>query len=168
MDVKELLDDENPDPKKFFDDTEYSTLLIGREGFNKNQNDSADLIETLLAKDTTRKEAEAIFLKLKSLKATKLLIETIKSAKTERDKAKLCAACWESGLDFTANFLFFTELGCSNDFALAMEALTVVESIEGIILQSELTKGLEIIQNCKSKNVSILEFLTNNIKARLT
>jgi len=167
MDIKELLDDENPDPKKFFDEKEYSTMLIGREGFSKNQNDSADLIETILGKNVSRKDAEEIFLKLKNLKAAKLLTDTIKSAKSDRDKSKLCAACWESGLDFTGNFLFFTELACSNDFALAMEALTVVENIEGVILESDLIKGMEIAQNAKSKHASILEFLINNIKQRI-
>jgi hypothetical protein len=167
MDVKELLDDESLDPKKFFDEKEYVTLLIGREGFNKNQNDSADLIERLLEKNISRAETEEIFIKLKHLNANKLLIDTLKSAKTDRDKAKLCVACWESGLDFTSHFLFFTELACSKDFALAMEALTVVESIEGIILESDLTKGIEIAQNSKSKNASIVEFLIGNIKQRI-
>lgn len=168
MDIKELLDDENLDPKKFFNEEEYVTLIVDRDGFNKNQNDTADLIETLLAKDTPRKDAEEIFLKLKTLKASKLLVDTIKAAETTRDKAKLCAACWESGLDFTADFLFFTELACNNDFALAMEALTVVENIEGVIDEATLSKGLEMAMNCKSKNTAIIEFLTTNIKQRIS
>ncbi len=168
MDIKELLDDENLDPQKFFNEEEYITLIVDRDGFNKNQNDTADLIETLLAKDTIRKDAEEIFLKLKTLKASKLLIDTITAAKTTRDKAKLCAACWESGLDFTENFLFFTELTCNDDFALAMEALTVVENVEGVISESELTKALEMAMNCNSKNTAIIEFLTTNIKERIS
>ncbi len=167
MVLDQLLDDEALNPKKLFDENEYSTLMIGRDGFNKNQNDSADLIETLLSKGVTRKECEDIFLKLKNLKAHKLLIDTLRSAKTDSDKAKLCAACWECGLDFTAHFLFFTELASSNDFALAMEALTVVESIEGIILESDLTKAMEIVQNSTSKNTAILDFLRENIKQRI-
>jgi hypothetical protein len=168
MDVKELLDDESLDPKKFFNEEEYVTLIVNRDGFNKNQNDTADLIETLLAKDTQRKEIEDIFLQLKTLKANKLLVDTIAAAETTRDKAKLCAACWESGLDFTENFLFFTELACNNDFALAMEALTVVENIEGVITENNLTKALEMAMNCKSKNTAIIEFLITNIKQRIS
>ena len=67
----------------------------------------------------------------------------------------------------SSHSLFFTELTCSNDFALAMEALTVVESIEGVILESDLTKAMEIAQNSKSKNASIIDFLTENIKQRI-
>ena len=167
MDPKELLDDENPDSEKFFNEEEYVTMVVNRDGFNKHQNDSADLIETLLAKKISRQECEDIYLKLKNLKAHKFLIDTLKSAKNDRDKAKLCAACWECGLDFTSHFLFFTELACSNYFALAMEALTVVESIEGVILESDLIKAMEIVQNTKSTNAKILEFLTVNIKQRI-
>ncbi len=168
MVLNELLNDDALDPKKLFDDKEYVTMIIGREGFNKNQNDSADVIETLLSKDVTRKECEDIFLKLKSLKAHQLLIDTLKTAKNDSQKAKLCAACWECGLDFTDHFIFFAEMVCGNDFALAMEALTVVENMEGTISESELTKGMEIAQNAKSKNTSIIEFLIANIKQRIS
>lgn len=35
--IEELLDDDALDPKKLFNEEEYSTLIIGREGFNKNK-----------------------------------------------------------------------------------------------------------------------------------
>jgi len=168
MDIKELLDDENPDPKKFFDEKEYNTLIVNREGFSKKENDIADLIETLTSKDVTRAETEEIFSKLKSLNAAKMLVDEIAKAKHGENKAKLCAACWESGLDFTEHFLFFTELACSNDFNIAMEALTVVENIEGTISEEILTKALEIAQNTKSNNSTIIEDLILNIRQRIS
>ena len=63
--IKELLDEDAFDPKKLFDEEEYSTLIIAREGFSKKDNTAADLLEGLLEKGITRQESEAIFLKLK-------------------------------------------------------------------------------------------------------
>jgi hypothetical protein len=65
--IKELLDEDAFDPKKLFDEEEYSTLIIAREGFSKKDNTAADLLEGLLEKGITRQESEAIFLKLKFL-----------------------------------------------------------------------------------------------------
>lgn len=166
MNIDELLDDETPDPKKYFDEKEYSTLIVNREGFSKQQNDTADLIETLLEKDLVRTEQEDIFTRLKELNAQSILVSSIKEVKKDSQKAKLCSACWESGLDFTSHFVFFVELSCSDDFSLAMEALTVVENIEGQIPENILVKGLEIAQNTSSQNKELIDDLINNIKQR--
>lgn len=167
MNIDELLDEEeNKDPKKYFDEKEYSTLIVDREGFTKQQNDTADLIETLLEKDLSRTESEDIFSRLKDLNAQKLLVDSIKSLKKDSAKAKLCSACWESGLDFTDHFVFFVELSCADDFMLAMEALTVVENIESNIAENTLVKALEIAQNTTSKNKELVDDLITNIKQR--
>lgn len=167
MDIKELLDDESLDPKKLFDEKEYSTLIVNREGFNKKENDIADLVESLLEKEISRAEMEEIFSKLKDKNAGAILTESIKKSNKISDKTILTAACWESGLDFTSDFLMFTELACNNDFALAMEALTVVENIEGIVQDDTLTQALLMAQNSKSNNSSILEDLIENLKQRI-
>ena len=52
--IKELLDEDAFDPKKLFNEEEYSTLIIAREGFSKKENNAADLIESLLEKEITR------------------------------------------------------------------------------------------------------------------
>lgn len=167
MEIKELLDDDNLDPKKFFDEKEYSTLYINREGFSKKDNETADLVEALLDKTITRQEQEEIFSKLKEKKAGPLLLEAIKNTKRANEKAKLIAACWESGIDFTGEILFFTELGCNEDFSIAMEALTVVENLEGPVSEATLAKAIEIVQNCSSINTSITEDLIVSLKQRV-
>ncbi|MGZ3901941.1 MAG: hypothetical protein ACXVNM_12195 [Bacteroidia bacterium] len=168
MDIKELLDDESLDPQKFFNEEEYSTLIVNRDGFNKKDNDIADLVESILDKEISRAELEAIFSKLKEKNAKAILIESIKKAGKVSEKTKLAAACWESGLDFSDEILFFTELACSDDFALAMEALTVVENSEGTIAENTLSKAIELVQNCKSNNAAILEDLINSLKQRVS
>lgn len=167
MDIKELLDDEEFDPKKLFNEEEYSTLIINREGFNKKQNTNADLVEGLLDKGISREESEEIFKKLKDSNSQRLLIDSIRSAERTSEKAVLTAACWESGLDFTNDFLFFVELACSDDFQLSMEALTVVEYCEGMIDEATLTKALEIAQSAKTPNEQLVHDLIDNIKQRI-
>lgn len=167
MDVKELLDDDAFEQKKLFNKEQFNTLIINREGFNKSENDLADLIETLLDTKITRQESEEIFTKLKEGNAQNLLVNAITTAVKTEEKAKLIAASWESGLDFTPHFLFFAELVGNDDFQVSMEALTVVENIESQIDESILTKALVMAQSAKSKNVDLVNELITNIKSRI-
>lgn len=166
--IKELLDEDSFDPKKLFDKEEYNTLIIEREGFSKKDNNAADLIENLLDKEITRQESEAIFSKLKELNSIDLMVNSINSAQRTEEKICLTAACWESCLDFTNHFLFFTELACHDDFLLAVEALTVVQNCEGTLDEQTLTKALEIVQNTKSKHHELINDLTSTIKSRIS
>lgn len=168
MDVKELLDDDALDPKRLFDQKEYVTLLVNRDGFNKKENDTADLVYLLLEKELTREEQEDIYSKLKAKNASDMLVEAIKNVDRKSDKAKLIAACWESGLDFSSHFLFFTELACDADFLVSMEALTVVDNIDAKLDENILSAALEIAQNSKSKNTHNIEDLIANIKHRIS
>lgn len=166
MDIKELLDEDAFDPEKLFNEEEYSTLIINREGFSKKENASADLIEALLEKDLSREESEALFLKLKTGNADKLLVDAIKKAARVEEKTKLVAACWECGLDFSSHFLLFVELACHDDFQLALEALSVVESSEGVIGEDTLQTAMEIALAAKSKNPQLVSDLIENLKSR--
>lgn len=165
--VKELLDEDAFDPKKLFNEEEYSTLIIKRDGFNKKENNAADLLEGLLDKGITRAESEEIFLKLKESNSVDIMVDAIKKAQRVEEKTILAAACWESCLDFTNHFLFFAELACNDNLLLSLEGLTVVENCEGTIDESTLTKALEIAQNSKSKNRELVEALITNIKSRI-
>ena len=168
MNVKELLDDDAFDPKKLFNEEEYNTLLINRDGFSKKQNDVADLIHTLLEKTTTRVESEEIFKTLKDKNAQEVLVNAIKQCDRISEKIKLTAACWETCLDFSKHFLFFVELACNKEFALSMEALTVVENCEEPLINQEIiTQALVIVKNTKSPHTALLEDLKNNIMARI-
>lgn len=167
MDIKELLDEDAFDPEKLFNEKEYSTLIIKRDGFSKKENSSADLIEGLLDKERTREECEEIFLKLKENNAQEMLVNAIRSAGRAEEKAILAAACWESGLDFSAHYLFFVELATSDHFRLAMEAITVVENCEGTIDEATLKQALNMAEKSSSKNQSLTEDLIAIIRDRI-
>lgn len=168
MGADELLEDDAFDNEKLFNEEEYSTLIIGREGFNKKENTTADLIEGLLEKEVSRQEQEDIFSKLKEANAQKIMMDAIHTANRIDEKKILVAACWECGLDFSGYFLDFVKLATHEDFQLSLEALSVVESIEGVLEEKVLTEAMEIVQSAKSPNKELLQDLSDNIKARIS
>lgn len=167
MNEKDFSEEENSDPKKYFNEKEYSTIIVNREGFSKKQNEMADLINELLEKELSREETENIFKQLKEGNAQSVLVEAIQNVKKNDDKARLCAACWESGLDFTSYFSFFAGLSCNADFLLAMEALTVVENIPGKITEEELKNALVKARDTNNGNKDIIADLEENIRSRM-
>ncbi|MBL7931133.1 MAG: hypothetical protein JNL60_04505 [Bacteroidia bacterium] len=167
MKVEELLDEDALSPDKLFNEKEFSTLIIDREGFTRKENSTADLIQALLEKENSREEDETIFSKLKEANSQRVIVEAISSAGRMEDKIKLTAACWECGLDFTPYFLDFVALVMQPDFQLALEALSVVESIEGSLDEATLTRALKIAQTVKSDNKELVKDLIENIKSRI-
>ena len=165
--LNELLDEDALDPKKLFDEKEYNTLIIDRGGFSKKENNTADLLEQLLDPNITRIESEEIFSKLKDMKAQKLLVDAIKNAERIEEKIILTATCWECGLDFSSDFLFFVELTCQENFELAMEALTVVEYNDSDLETPLLKSALVIAEQSKSGNAALVNDLIQNINSRL-
>lgn len=168
MGVDELLDEDAFDPEKLFNEEEYSTLIIGREGFNKKENTTADLLESLMEKGITRQESETIFLKLKESNSQKVMMDALQTAQRVNEKATIAAACWECGLDFTPYFLEFVKLATHEDFQLALESLSVLESIEGVIDEKILSEAMEIARSAKSLHKELVSDLVNTIKARIS
>lgn len=167
MGVDELLEEDAFDPKKLFNEEEYSTLIIGREGLNKKENNTADLLESLMEKEISRQESEAIFSKLKETNSQKVMMDALRTAQRINEKTIIVAACWECGLDFTPYFLDFVKLATHEDFQLSLEALSAVESIEGVLDEKVLTEAMEIAQSAKSPNKELVNDLIENIKLRI-
>jgi hypothetical protein len=167
MSITELLDDDTFDPEKLFNEKNFRTLVIDRNGFSKKENNTADIVSELLDKNITRQESEEIFARLKEMKAQAILIQSINAAEDAEDQAKLVAACWESGLDFSDHFQFFVSLANSRDYRIAMEALTVVENCEGKIPEKILRDCIDSVNVNNSGTTSITAELLNHLKKRL-
>lgn len=116
--------------KDLFDQSQYNTILLSGDTFKSPSQEHANLIAELLTPGLQRAELEERFDRIRKEKLGKLLIDHIQQEQSAPGKAKLLAACWESGLDFTGQLLFFSSLVCHDDFQVALEALTVAESIE--------------------------------------
>jgi hypothetical protein len=162
-----FLEPEPIDPKKLFNEEEYSTLIVNREGFDKKQNDTADLIESLFEKKLTRQEFEQIIEGLKKANAQKMLVDAIEGTNNVHEQTVLAQAAWESGLDFSTHFMFFVSLACSSDAMLSLEALTVIESTETKIESDVLMKAISIASNSTNINSMVKEDLLINLQSRL-
>ena len=65
-------------------------------------------------------------------KAVDLLMTAISEAGPV-DKKKLLTACWEADLDCTPYIDMFAKIVMNDDFPIAMEALTSIENMHGLI-----------------------------------
>lgn len=164
--MDELLDEGNLDPKKFFDKEQYNTLTVSLTTGSLFKEDDIDVIISLLDPNIEREDRDAKLIYVKEKKLNNLLMKAVTEAETDEDRAKLLCICWESGLDFKDDFLFFVEFACHSDYMTALEAATVVEDTEDITDEAALAKAIEILDNSKTGNKQIIADLKENILSR--
>lgn len=164
--MKELINEEAFDPEKLFDKENYNTLTIALNADSLFKEKDVDVLIDLLDPQLSREDKENKLKQLKDNKQQKLLIKAVQEAETNEDKAKLLCICWESGLDFKNDFLFFVEQACDNDYMVSLEAFTVAENIEDVNDEETLTKAILILDNSKTGNKQIIEDLKTNILSK--
>jgi len=77
----------------------------------------------------TRRLAQSLLNDIKDPLARGLVLEAIAAAPAPL-LGPLVASCWESGLDYTVHLPVFVELLLRQDYAVGLEALTVVQQME--------------------------------------
>jgi hypothetical protein len=76
----------------------------------------------------------AIVKLLNEIKNQGCAIETINALKNDKYKSitkELLTSCWNSGLDYTSNLELFVDLFVCNNFDIAFEAFTIIDTFEG-------------------------------------
>lgn len=128
---RDLLKERLLDPKA------YNTVYINIEDENKAKKEQMDILIELICDDRHRSDRTQVlaFLK-KEPQAADLLMTAIHEAKPE-NKKKLLTACWEADLDCTPNIDMFADIVMKDDFPIAMEALTSIENMHGLISTSQ-------------------------------
>jgi hypothetical protein len=165
MDIKELIDEDAFDPENLFDKKKFITMVINREGFSKREGKAADLLEALLDRDITRAECEEIYAQLKETNARETMLEAIRQATNEQEKALLIQACWECGLDFTPHFLLFAELATLKDYSVALEALTVLQNCD-VVDNTVLDDAINLAAQATESRSPLLAELRAHLAAR--
>ena len=97
------------------------------------------------------------------------MMKAIDEAESDEKRARIIAACWEIDMDCTKDFLFFVKQACSNDFNVALEALTVIENIENAVPPAELEEAKKIVTakiKQKTENIDLQVDLLQIIKDR--
>ena len=154
------------DPAKLFDEKEYATLIIGGDDGSKKDLQNADYISILINNKATREEKDEALVKLKTNKANNLLLSAIAKTKNLNQKAIIISACWETGLDFSKDYLTFVELIGSEDFNVSFEAFTVITEMDAEIDKETLLKAKVILTKLSDKNSNAkaaLEMILNKL-----
>jgi hypothetical protein len=154
--------------EKYFDKKNYVTKIIKSdeeesEGEYKGSKITA-LIE-LLTLPENRDFREEALLTLKKENAGDLLIEAIK--KNKKHKAVLVAACWESEINYSKHLPFFINLALDTDYLVSLEAITVIETMEGPFETDALKQGIAIVKEEQRKHNSERVVLLNDLSNTL-
>jgi len=144
-------------PEKLFDENEYSTIIIGSEGMTKKDTDNADAVTTIVSSKSSREEKDEALKHLKANNAQKFMLSAIDKTKNPIQKASIVAACWETGLDFSKDFLFFVHLINDSNFHVSFEAFTVIQEMDSEIDTDTLKQALAILKQSKESNVSVTD-----------
>ncbi len=166
----DLLGDIVPEinPEKLFDEKEYATLIIGSEGMSKKDTNNADLLTLLISSKSTREEKDEALIQLKENKAQDFIMGAIIKTKKPEHKALLISACWETGLDFSKHFHTFIDLIGHENFAVSIEAFTVIQEMETEIEPDLLKKSLTILKKVKTPSLSVsdaIELITQRLNS---
>lgn len=130
------------DAARFFDEENYSTIIVSsEENKEKSKAGIKDFI-TLLESEDPEHKVMALEL-IKKEKAFDFLLDSIVNSNSKQKKAMLIAACWESGLDFSDYFEFFLPYALDKDPFISLEALTVLESIAHVKQKETWQTGID-------------------------
>jgi hypothetical protein len=166
--MKKTPESFNEKAKEYFDEKKYRTVIVGKQGI-KNNDDLVEAIEALADNKLTADEREEALKHLKASNPRQALLKAIDEAVSDEKRARLIAACWEIDMDCTKDFLFFVNQACSDDFNVALEALTVIENIENEIGDNELEEAKKIVSakiKLKTENIDLQVDLLQIIKDR--
>ena len=156
------------DPAKLFDEKEYATIIIGSEGMSKKDTSNADYVTALVSTKSTREEKDEALIALKENNAQSFILNAIAKTKNLDQKALLIAACWETGLDFSKDYLVFIELIGHENFLVSFEAFTVIQEMEAEIDESTLKTALEMLNKFKKANEITINDAKELIKQKLS
>lgn len=155
------------DPKKYFDEKQYITKIVGNENEAEPEEQGTDKVSLLISllTDPKNKEfKEEALLTLKKEKGGHLLLAAVLKTKDPVKKQQLLAACWESEIDFTSHLPFFIDVAITGDYLTALEAITIVQNMEGTFDQQHVKQAIEKIKQHKKNIQSELLVLFNDLE----
>ena len=119
--------------------------------------------------DEIKKKILTLFAELKSTDTVPLLMSSIRNPEYRAELKDLVSCCWQNGLNYSPYLPVFVDMVITEEFAIAFEALTVVENMYGIIepelIKQELDKINRVTASDDQKNflLSSLSYAISNI-----
>lgn len=96
-----------------------------------------------------KKKIISLFTELKSTDTVPLLMASIQNKEYKEERKDLVSCCWQNGMNYSSYLPVFVDLVINEEFATALEALTVVENMYG-----KIDPEIISLQNDKIKNVA--------------
>lgn len=162
--------DATNDLKKYFNSKEYATTIIGSTKDVSAPVTSEDKISSLISllTDPANKEIkEEALLTLKKQKGGDSLLVAIASPKANEVRHILVAACWESEINFSKYLPFFILLALDQNYLTALEAITVIENMEGPFTNSDVEAAIKKVKEAKKAISSERLVLLNDLVVTL-
>ena len=130
------------------------------------------LLNLLVSSDDAKVEEKVLelFDELKSTEITDSLLAAVKDDKFADYKAPLISSFWKSSIDMSAYLSEFVDLAISGDYMVALECLTVVESLDGPFEEDQISDSIIMLKEYWSKKPNeekkpLMEGLTAVIKS---
>ncbi len=142
--------------KKYFNSKEYATTIVGNTeevSIPVTNEDKISALISLLTDPANKDVKEEILLTLKKEKGGDTLLIAIASPKAKEVRHILVAACWESEINFSKYLPFFVLLALDDNYLISLEAITVIENMEGPFTPSDVTNAIQKIKEAK-KNIT--------------
>ena len=126
-----------------------------------------DLYSSLEEGDSIRNEIKTVFSQLKITKALPELIKNL-AHQDNRVKELVLFSIWSSNLDAVDYIPAVIECSCKGDFMVALEALTLIENLEGPFNEQDLIESMIIINEYllkdKDDKIELIQSILDTIK----
>jgi hypothetical protein len=126
-----------------------------------------DLYTSLEEDNTIRNEIKVVFSQLKTTKALPELIKNL-SHRDNRVKELVLFSIWSSNLDAADYIPAIVECSCKGDFMVALEALTLIENLEGPFNEQDLIESMitinEYLSKDKDDKIELIQSILETIK----
>ena len=171
MDKKTEPKSEEENIEKYFDEEQYITAIVSPDGnlkpASKKDTELEELISLLSSGNHEHKDAALLLLKNEN--DVKAMLEAITQTENKKHKAALIAACWESGMDLKGHEVFFASLATNPDLFISLEAITVIDSIDNMEVETmkEIFKKLNENPVLNHPNEPMLSDLKHSLEEKI-
>lgn len=148
--------DENKAPEPFYHQSEnFSSAYFGEvpdhlmpQEKSKDKNLMANII-SLVTDPRNREIRENALNMLRENDARPVLVKMLGLKEYKKYRTELARVCWETGLDFSSDLVFFCEMLAEPDIEMepAIELVTILEEMQGPFSPEIVEKAVQILAN---------------------
>lgn len=137
----------------------------GQQKASEDQKLISNFISVLTDPSLREQKSEALNI-LRNAGAQQFLVDLIGLKEHEKYQKELVMACWESGLDFSQNLIFFAKLAANCGYPVALEAVTVIDEMHDLRDNLQCENAIEILTSpsLSSEKQSLLQEIVSRLR----